>query len=387
MRVQRCRRFAAEHGIQMAGFRRQCGAGRRAQGQAQPEQRTARCSRAGFDAAAVQLGEFLDDGQPETGAAVAPLRSALDLAEALENNLAHGFRNAGAAVAEGERGVFAVALQREFDAAAVGGELERVGEQVEQDALDLLAVYLCRHRVWQIEFERDVAILRQRFELAGPVAYQTREIGPRVAHRHPAGFQLGGVEQVGDMAVEQVRVAQHHLGLASLGSELTAREAPGQRGHDQGQRRAQLVADVGEELALQLVQLQGLLVQGADLFVCCARFLQGGIGVLQGQREAPEEPGKQSAHDGEQHDGGTGRRIFQHEGESRRDVNVPDQQRAQQGAGEAAAQPANPGADEGGGEEQEPDIGLDEGVPQQPLQQAGENGYQQGEGDFHVRSP
>ena len=83
---------------------------------------------------------------------------------------------------------------------------------------------------------------------------------------------------------QQARVAIDDFQLAPfLGRDALRRQPPGHRAEDQGQRRSQLVADVGEEARLQFVHVARLLVQPRQLLV---GLLQPciGLGQLSGNR-------------------------------------------------------------------------------------------------------
>ena len=91
------------------------------------------------DPAAHQLGQALADRQPQAGAAVAARGRGVDLAERLEQPVQPVRRDADAGVADREgqlvkrrRAVEAAGAHREDDLAPLG-ELDGVGEQVEQD--------------------------------------------------------------------------------------------------------------------------------------------------------------------------------------------------------------------------------------------------------------
>ena len=143
------------------------------------------------------------------------------------------------------------------DAAAVAGELHRIGQEIEKDLLQRPAVGFDHQPRRPVAGEVDIA-------LAGGLADHLHAVLDDVGHvdvvdveRHAAGLDLGHVEDVVD-DLEQIGAAAvdvagiflifgvaeraeqtllHHLGEADHGVE----------------RGAQLVADIGEELGFGAV--------------------------------------------------------------------------------------------------------------------------------------
>src|ERR1019366_8137181 len=94
---------------------------------------------------AEQTREVARDREPEPGAAEAPVRGAVGLAEGLEDRLVLLRRDPDPGVAHGELDAVADAANRERDLAGLG-ELEGVREQVLQDLLEPLPIGLDRGR-------------------------------------------------------------------------------------------------------------------------------------------------------------------------------------------------------------------------------------------------
>jgi len=119
------------------------------------------------------------------------------------------------------------------------------------------------HRVAQL------ALRGERVELLGLLAHQGRQVDARVLHVHAPRVEPGQVEQVVDALEQRGGIALDHLELAPLRvAEAGARvqQLLG-RPEDQRQRRAQLMADVGEQVALELVELAHALQQALQLRV------------------------------------------------------------------------------------------------------------------------
>jgi hypothetical protein len=116
---------------------------------------------------AVQFDQLARNRQPESGAAVSPGRSAVDLTKALEDKLPVFPRDLGAAISDLDDGlpVRSVVAQAAANAATRRGELECVREQVDQHALQLLGIDLREHRLVGADLERDAPLLRKALEI------------------------------------------------------------------------------------------------------------------------------------------------------------------------------------------------------------------------------
>ncbi len=246
---------------------------RRRQRQAYRKQRAAAGRPVERHAAAMQFDKVLDDGQAEAGSATDAPRPAFALAKAFEHRFAQFRRDTGPAVLDFDQRATIRCRQAQLNGSAFGGKFEGVGQQVEQNALQPFPVRLRGERLRNRDGKGDTALRGQRLEVAGGRPHEIAKVEPRPRQGHAAGLELGRVEQVGDMAVEQARVAQHDFRLVAFlrrkvgagGTALALLE----RRQNQRERGAQLVADIGEKLALQRVEFQGLLVELGNLVVGC----------------------------------------------------------------------------------------------------------------------
>ena len=180
---------------------------------------------------------------------------------------------------------------------ALLGELERVGQQVLQHLSQALRVGVQRGGSVGGDGggERQALLLRQR---AQRVDQGLQGFGQRHRfHRHGglAGLDLGQVEDVVDEGQQVVACRVDGLRvLHLLGAQVARLVVRQQLGQDQGgvERRAQLVAHVGQKLALVLagqLQLAGLVRHGALgaqqllalVFQLLGLGLQVGVGLLQ----------------------------------------------------------------------------------------------------------
>ena len=239
--------------------------------------------------AAEQPRDLPRNGQPEPRAAVFARGRAVGLLERLEDEALFLWRDADAGIrhAEGDDAAAAhcrrliervvirapTAVRRghpQGDAPALG-ELERVGKQVLQHLIQPLAVGL--DRAWQtgsqFDLEADALVL-------GDVAEGALHRLAHLAQRHAAQVQrdraaldLGQIEDVVDEVEQVLAAAVDRLGKLHLPPGEVAIRVAGELVREDEQAvewRAQLVAHVGQELALVLgseCQLLGFLLQRA----------------------------------------------------------------------------------------------------------------------------
>ncbi|MPN58261.1 hypothetical protein SDC9_205964 [bioreactor metagenome] len=113
--------------------------------------------------------------------------------------------------------------------------------------------------------------------MRGHEANQLRQVGMRILHLHSASFEFGHVQQVTHVPIQQPGVTLHHLHfLPFIGIQVRSGQSFPYRAEDQGQGRAQLVANVRKEPCLHFVQLAGSLVELGDLIVCGAQLIVSG---------------------------------------------------------------------------------------------------------------
>ncbi len=221
----------------------------------------------------MQAGQLAGQGEPEAGAAELAGGRAVHLVEALEDPLQLAFGDARAVVLHLEGHEVLPGLGAHGHAAGRRGELEGVGEQVGGDDLGLVGVEGgIRDLVQPLGEQPDAAPLGVRSGRGGQLGQQPSQIARRGLQAQPAGLQLGAVQQGVDLAQQAPRVGGHGLQQGAPVVVVVRGQQGLQGAEHQGQGRAQLVADVGEEAGLGLVQLLQLLV---------------GLLQAQAQREVP----------------------------------------------------------------------------------------------------
>ena len=245
--------------------------------------------------------------------------------EALEDPRRLVLGDADAAVAHPQHRLPTLRGQRHLDA-ALEGELEGVGDQVEDDLLPHLAVHEDRlDERRRVDGEREAGLLAGGSEAAGEVAGEGGKVGRLVDGLNAAGLDAREVEQCVDQPLQAKAVALRELdplALAAVQRLARLRERVLQRAQHQRQRRAELVADVGEEGGLgpvdrrqRLGPLAGLLVgsgvadRGGDLGG--RQIEERAIVVIEPQprADAGDEETDEALRDHHRHDHRFARRI------------------------------------------------------------------------------
>ncbi len=249
------------------------------QGQDQGEGRAFARGRCRVQFAPHQLGQVARDRQPQARAAIAPGDRAVGLDEAAEQGVLARRFEADARVAHRQAigvlgGVLGLHPQHHR---ALGRELHRIAEQVDQDLLGAhrIAHHLALGGRIDLDLQRHLLLARGRDEQGGGLAGQVGQAERLGVDRQPAGFHPGDVQDVGQQVVQgdgRVLDDRDHLLLA--GVEGGAGQHAGDPQHAV-QGRADLVAHIGQELALGAVgglggvaglgQQVGVAVAGGDV--------------------------------------------------------------------------------------------------------------------------
>ena len=207
---------------------------------------------------AVRVGDRPRDREPEAGAAVARRARPVRPVEALEDPLGLRVRDPGALVVDGDPHRAAVRRVRaEPDAAVVGRVAHRVVEQVGHDLVHALRIAV-RGQVARLHGDpqphRPVvaqrALLQRALEQRPHRERHGRErLGARLHARE--------VEQLRDEPPEPLRLRQSDAQGPRVG-RLDAVGEVLQQGLEGADRRAQLVGDVGDEVAALAVDVREL---------------------------------------------------------------------------------------------------------------------------------
>ena len=175
------------------------------------------------DFAAQQLAQLLDDRQPQAGPGILPRQVAIahgqgTLPELLENDLAVFLGNPHAGVGDRDlQPVVQAAADRHGDPAALRSELDGIGQQVDQDLLDL-ALVVEHDRQVGLDFadQVDVLLFAQRADhlALGGDHRPDAELGQ--PHIHLAGLDLSQVQDVVDQVQQQAAGLADVLSVAFL---------------------------------------------------------------------------------------------------------------------------------------------------------------------------
>ncbi len=224
----------------------------------------------GRDIAAVQLDEIVHQGQADAAALEAAALRAFNTMEALEQPRDLLAGDADACVGDADHGGVAVGrgTHRHRDQ-AFEGELEGVGDQVQDHLLPHLPVQiggLGQGRAVQLQPE--AGALDRRSEAGGDLGGEPGDIRRLERRLHPPRFDPREVEQAVDQPQQPPAIAQGEGGLRlHLFGRRSARGHVLQRAEHQGERGAELVADVGEECGLGAIELRQGLGPAAFLLV------------------------------------------------------------------------------------------------------------------------
>ncbi len=233
----------------------------------------------------MQLAELFRDREPEA----APGGAAglvVTLHEALEERGAQLGRDAGAAVGDLDAHASVARGDGAANDARDRGDLEGVGEQVEDDALDLVDVELGGHRFGRIDRQRDPSLGGEPFEVARRLDDHLARVGSHVVDLELAGLELRDVEEVVHVLEERAPVAGDDLEVQAIGvgGGGGAEQALGGPEH-QGERRAELVRDVGVELVPEARELGVLRVGLGELLEHLLELLAALMRDLRGAGE------------------------------------------------------------------------------------------------------
>ena len=202
----------------------------------------------------MDLDHGLDEREPEARPLLPPAQRRFRLDEGLHHAVDILFGDADSAVAHGNDASFQVQTRGDLDHASGGRELDRIVHEVEQHLFQLALVAPDQGQIGRYaDLEVDAGI-------AGPWAQETfdrlrdlLDVDIALEQRELAGFGFGEVENVVD-DVEQVAAARMDVGdvaaILLVGETALVPHHQFGEADDRVQRRAQLVADLGQELDL-----------------------------------------------------------------------------------------------------------------------------------------
>jgi hypothetical protein len=250
------------------------------------------------DLAAHELHQALADRQAEAGAAVLAGGRVVGLFEAVEQAAQLFLAQADAGIADaafdGHAAFHLVKLAQPDQDLALLGELHGVAAEVEQDLPEAQAVSDQQPRQGRVDVEHQFQVLagHSLAELAGDVVEDLVEVEFPLLDGELAGFDLRVVEDVVDDAQQVLSGPLRLLQVVALHPGEFGLEREMGHADDRVHRRADLVAHVGEELALGHVggvrRLACRQQRTVRLLEGAARLVEGGDGVDQLEPALPQ---------------------------------------------------------------------------------------------------
>src|SRR6185312_2423565 len=212
---------------------------------------------------AVQLDECAGDRQPEPGT-LAPARVAgIDLTEGREGDRDLFRRHADAGVAYADEQARWLHLGEDIHRTAAARELQRVGYEIGEYLAQAHAVAADRRQVWlDVLLEEHPGVLRHQSKRRGRGSKHLADVHLTPVHNGFAALNLRDVEDVVDDGKQVPGGVLDEVGVVG---DLGGRKLPlvllGEKlgeADDGVERRAQLVAHIGDELGLYLAGELGL---------------------------------------------------------------------------------------------------------------------------------
>ena len=206
----------------------------------------------------MQLGQRHHQGQAETGAFVLAVEAGLDLSEGAERGRQVRLGDADAGVGHRQRDRAALEAGRDGDLSAGLGELDGVGQQIDQHLLYRARVAVqVRQVVGQGDAERELAGVRAAAHDGQDRLHQLRDRDLAFAQLQLAGVDLGQIENVVDDREQVDAAGVDVLGIVQIArvAERPEQAVPQHLGEtdDRVEGGAQLVAHIGQELGLGAV--------------------------------------------------------------------------------------------------------------------------------------
>ena len=175
---------------------------------------------------------------------------------------------------------------RDLDALAAGAVFQSVLDQVLEQPRELVAVARHHQRLGRRrDLDRDVAIARQRLQAVGDLAHDRDEIDRRVGPLMRAQLDARQRKQIVDQPRHAPGLRLHDAEEAFARRRIVARRALQRfdEARERRKRRAQLMADVGDEVGAHLLDPpdRGEIMDGDDH--------DAGAGPAAGQRDRRNE--------------------------------------------------------------------------------------------------
>ena len=233
------------------------------------------------------LGEAVADREAQAGAAIQPAGRGVRLAERAEQAIHTIGGDADAGIAHGETEVHELAsreLRRRRETGldqdedlSLGGELDRVVQEIDQDLAQPRGVALDHGRHGGIDLAADLQPLAHRLgsQQIDRLLHASAEGERRRFDDQLAGLDFREIQNVVQQSEQRLAAAADRAHVfALLGGQPGAGEDAG-HANDGVHRRADLMAHVGQELALEPVGALRLFLGRARLFLRPRELLDG----------------------------------------------------------------------------------------------------------------
>lgn len=199
------------------------------------------------------LEDVIDNRQTESRAFLFPRKSIVDAVELLKNALVLGNGNALAVVADRNINRVSGFCTFDFDLAGISAVFSGIGQQIEQGVRERPSV--CENRCAfrrHGDIELHVLIVAHRLEGIGGGLNNRAQIGIRAAVFAPATLHASPVKQAVDQFLQTCRFFFKRAdALAACVGIIWAQRESFREETNRGERSAQLVAHLGNEVALQ----------------------------------------------------------------------------------------------------------------------------------------
>ena len=225
----------------------------------------------GLDGAVMEFDERTCEVKPDTRTSITVVGMSGRLIEAFENALELVGRDALTGITNANADILLVVSQRDIYLSASRGELEGIGEEVDDDLVEIVAVNPYGQLIGiMIEGELDILCLSLLQEEGVDITHEGYELGLTHVHLHLTFVYLTQVHHLVDESENTFGITADGLIDAAAMDVVILLDERHQGCNDQRHRRANLVRDIHEELQLGIghfLSMDVLLQAQANLFL------------------------------------------------------------------------------------------------------------------------
>ena len=225
----------------------------------------------GLDGAVMEFDERTCEVKPDTRTSIAVVGMSGRLIEAFEDALELVGRDALTGITNANADILLVVSQRDIYLSASRGELEGIGEEVDDDLVEIVAVNPYGQLIGiMVEGELDILCLSLLREEGVDVTHKGYEFSLTHVHLHLTFVYLTQVHHLVDESENTFGITADGLIDAAAMDVVILLDERHQGCNDQRHRRANLVRDIHEELQLGIghfLSMDVLLQAQANLFL------------------------------------------------------------------------------------------------------------------------